>query len=145
MLFNLRFFPYVFGSIFFLFFPSLMSTILFIWKVYEMCLHCIYILKVLFIYFIFGYTRTWLLCMKLQQVGTLQLWCRVQALGFEGFGKQQLEGSVIVAQGSRAGAQQLRCTGLVAAQHMGSSQTRDQAGVPCVSRRVLNHWATKCS
>ena len=51
MLFNLKFFLYVFGSIFFFF---LMAMILFIWKVYEMCLHCkLYVyLKFLFILFL---------------------------------------------------------------------------------------------
>lgn len=51
MLFNLRFFLLSFW----LHLLFLMSTILFIWKVYEMCLHCklyIYILNFLFILFL---------------------------------------------------------------------------------------------
>ena len=33
--------------------------------------------------------------------------------------------------------------GFVAPQHVRSSQTRDQTGVPCIARRILNHWTTK--
>ena len=32
--------------------------------------------------------------------------------------------------------------GLVALQHVGSSQTRDQTRVSCISRQILYHWAT---
>ena len=45
--------------------------------------------------------------------------------------------------GSRAQAQQLWCTGLAAPRHVGSSWTRDQTRVPCVSRRILNHCTTR--
>ena len=45
--------------------------------------------------------------------------------------------------GSRAQAQQLWCTGLVAPWHVGSSQTRARTCVPCVDRRILNHCATR--
>ena len=34
-------------------------------------------------------------------------------------------------------------TGLVAPQHVGSSQTRDQTHVPCIGRSVLSHWTTR--
>ena len=44
--------------------------------------------------------------------------------------------------GSRARAQYLWHTGLVAPQHMGSSQTRAQTCVPCIGRWILNHCAT---
>ena len=40
---------------------------------------------------------------------------------------------------SRAQAQQLWRTGLVAPQHVGSSQTRAQTRVPCLGRGILNH------
>ena len=33
--------------------------------------------------------------------------------------------------------------GLVALQHVGSSQTRDQTHVPCIGRLILNHWTTR--
>ena len=39
--------------------------------------------------------------------------------------------------GSRAQAQLLWCTGLVAPWHVGSSQTRDRTRVPCTGRRIL--------
>ena len=44
--------------------------------------------------------------------------------------------------GSRAQAQQLWHTDLVAPWHVGSSQTRDRTWVPCIGRRILNHCAT---
>ena len=40
-------------------------------------------------------------------------------------------------------AQCLLHTGLVAPQHVGSSQTRDWTLVSCIGRRVLYHWATR--
>ena len=46
-------------------------------------------------------------------------------------------------RGSRAQAQQLWLTGLVALQHVGSSQTRAQTRVPCIGRRILNRCATR--
>ena len=45
--------------------------------------------------------------------------------------------------GSRAQAQQLQCTGLVAPRHVGSSQTRARTCVPCIGRQILNHCATR--
>ena len=45
--------------------------------------------------------------------------------------------------GSRAQAQQLWHTGLVAPWHVGSSWTRDRTHVPCIGRRILNHCATR--
>ena len=43
---------------------------------------------------------------------------------------------------SRAEAQQLRHTGLVALKHAGSSSTRDGTHVPCTGRWILIHCAT---
>ena len=45
--------------------------------------------------------------------------------------------------GSRAQAQELRCTVLVALQCVGSSRTRDWTRVSCTSRWVLYCWATR--
>ena len=45
--------------------------------------------------------------------------------------------------GSRAQAQQLWHTGLVAPWHVGSSRTRAQTRVPCIVRQILNHCATR--
>ena len=33
--------------------------------------------------------------------------------------------------------------GLVASVNVESSQTRDQTHVPCIGRRILNHWTTR--
>ena len=41
--------------------------------------------------------------------------------------------------GSRAQAQQLRCMGLVAPWHVGSSQIRDQSCVSFIGRQILSH------
>ena len=40
-------------------------------------------------------------------------------------------------------ARDLWHTSLVAAQHVGSSRTRDRTGVPRTARLLLNHWATR--
>ena len=40
-------------------------------------------------------------------------------------------------------AQYLWHTGLVAPRHVRSSWTRAQTHVPCIGRRILNHWATR--
>ena len=45
--------------------------------------------------------------------------------------------------GSRAQAQYLWCTGLVALRHVGSSQTGARTRVPCTGRRILNHCASR--
>ena len=44
---------------------------------------------------------------------------------------------------SRAQAQWLWHTGLVALCHVASSWTRDQTHVPCVGRWILNQWTTR--
>ena len=44
---------------------------------------------------------------------------------------------------SYCGLQQSWCTGLVAPRHVESSQTRDRTCVPCIGRRILNHWTTR--
>ena len=43
----------------------------------------------------------------------------------------------------RAQAQYLRCTGLIALEHVETSQTRDQTQVSCIGRQILYHWATR--
>ena len=53
--------------------------------------------------------------------------------------RAQSAGSVVVANGLRAQAQQLWQTGLVAPQHVGSSRTRARTRVPCTGRRILTH------
>ena len=44
--------------------------------------------------------------------------------------------------GSRAQAQKVWSTGLVAPRHVASSRTRDRAHVSCIGRRILCRWAT---
>ena len=46
-------------------------------------------------------------------------------------------------QAPDAQAQQLWLTGPVALRHVGSSQTRARTRVPCISRQILNHCATR--
>ena len=60
------------------------------------------------------------------------------------------QASVVVAHGlnscspgSRAWAQYLGCTGLVAPWHVGSSQPGEQTYVSCIGRQILYHWATR--
>ena len=53
-------------------------------------------------------------------------------------GLQYLQGP-----GSRAQAQQLRCTGFIASWHVETFQTRDQPHVPCTGRRILIHCTTR--
>ena len=45
--------------------------------------------------------------------------------------------------GSRAQAQQLWCTGLVALWHVGSSRTRARTHAPCIGRQLLNLCVTR--
>ena len=47
------------------------------------------------------------------------------------------------AQAPDAQAQQLWLMGLLAPRHVGSSQTRARTHVPCISRQILNHCATR--
>ena len=47
------------------------------------------------------------------------------------------------AQAPDAQAQQLWPTGPAAPRHVGSSQTRARTRVPCISRQILNHCATR--
>ena len=52
-------------------------------------------------------------------------------------------GPAVWLAGSRAQAQQLQSTGLVALRHVGSSQTTARTRVPCIGRRILNHCTTR--
>ena len=105
----------------------------------------------LFIYlFIFGCVGSSLLC-----VGFLQLWrvgatlrCGAQAshcsdfscCGAPALGEPAQQSGLA---GSRAQAQQLWRTGLVAPLRVGSSRTRARTRVPCIGRWLLNHCATR--
>ena len=119
-----------------------------------------YFLKInKFIYlFIFGCVGSSLLCtgfLQLRRVGAT-LRCGVWAshcgvffllwsmgsrhMGFSSCGTWAQE---LWLTGCRAQAQQLWRMGLVALWHVGSSRTRAQTRVPCISRRILNPCATK--
>ena len=60
-----------------------------------------------------------------------------------GFSSCGVQAQQLWLTGSRGQAQQLWRTGLVAPQHVGSSQTRDRTHVPCNGRWILNHCATR--
>ena len=68
--------------------------------------------------------------------GGLLSTCSAQPSHCDGF-------SCCAAQALGHRLQQLWHTGLVAPQHVGSSQTRDQTCVPCTGRQILNHWTTR--
>ena len=98
-----------------------------------------------FSFFLFFKWR--IICLSLILLG---VHCYVR--NFSGCGKWGLR-SRGGAQASRWGAfpcrrgqnaqAQLRHAGLVPAQHLEFSRTRDWTCVPCVGRWVLNHWATR--
>ena len=78
-----------------------------------------------------GFSLRWLLL--LQSTGSRRM----------GFSSCSTWAQQLWLTGSRVQAQQLWRTGLVALQHVGSSQTRAQTHVPCIGRRILNHHATR--
>ena len=51
--------------------------------------------------------------------------------------------SAAVSRGSILGSVTLWCADSVALQHVGSSRTRSRTRVPCIDRRILNHWTTR--
>ena len=61
-------------------------------------------------------------------------------VGFSSFGTWAQE---LWLTSSRAQAQELWRTGLVALQHVGSSQTRARTHVPYIGRQILNHCTTR--
>ena len=75
-----------------------------------------------------GFSLWWLLLLRLQSTGSSSCGTWAQQLWLAG---------------SRVQAQQLWRMGLVALQHVGSSQTRAQTRVPCIGKRILNHCATR--
>ena len=60
-----------------------------------------------------------------------------------GFSSCSTQPQQLQLAGSRAQAQQLGCTGLVAPRHVGSSRNRARPRVPCLGRRILNQCATR--
>ena len=85
-----------------------------------------------------GYSS--LQCMGFSLQWLLLLWSTgSRHTGFSSCGPQAQQ---LWLLGSRAQAQQLWHTGLVALRHVGSSWSRDRTHVPCHGRRILNHCAT---
>ena len=88
--------------------------------------------------FIFGCVGSSFLCegfLQLRQVG-VTLHRGAQASHYRSL-------SCCGAQAPDAQAQQLWLTGLVALQHVGSSQTRARTRVPCIGRQIPNHCTTR--
>ena len=56
-----------------------------------------------------------------------------------------VSGATLLSQleSPRVQAWQLWDMGLVAPQHVESSQTRDQTSVTCIGRQIPNHWTTR--
>ena len=69
--------------------------------------------------------------------------CRVWALWPAGFSGCSTDAQYLPFPGSRAQAQDLWGTGLVALQLVGASRPRDQTCVSCIGKWVLYHWATR--
>ena len=65
--------------------------------------------------------------------------CQAQTVGHTGFSSCGMWAQQLWFPGSRAQAQQLRCMGLVAPWHVGSSQIRDQTCVSCIGKWILYH------
>ena len=121
--------------------------------------HCFFFLISLFILFIYfwlrwvfiavrglslaavsrGYSSLWCTGFSLQCL--LLLWSRDSR--FAGFSSCGTRAQQLWLTGSRAQIQQLWRMGLVAPWHVGSSQTRARTRVPCISRQILNHYATR--
>ena len=101
----------------------------------------------LFIYlFIFGCVGSSLLCAGLSLVAASGDYSSLQCMGVSLRWLLSLRstGSRRVGfSGCGSRAQLLWRTGPVALQHVGSSCTRDWTCVPCISRRILNHCATR--
>ena len=93
---------------------------------------------ILFYLFIFVCVGSSFLC-----EGFLQLWQAGATLHRDARASHYRTLSCCGAQAPDAQAQQLWPTGPVAPRHVGSSQTRARTRVPCISRQILNHCATR--
>ena len=92
-----------------------------------------------FIYlFSFGCVGSSFLC-----EGFLQLWQAGATLHRGARASHCCSLSCCGAQAPDTQAQQLWLTGPAAPRHVGSSQTRARTRVPCISRQILNHCATR--
>ena len=86
-----------------------------------------------------GYSLLWCVGFSLQWLLLLRSTVS-RSTGFSSCGTRAQQLWLV---GSRAQAQQLWCTGLVAPRHVGSSWARARTCVPCIGRRILNHCATR--
>ena len=68
--------------------------------------------------------------------------CWAQALVCTGLSSCGQQAQLLWLLGSRARAQELWRTGLVAPRHVGFSRIRDRTHASCTGRLILNHWAT---
>ena len=106
----------------------------------------IIVLSWLFFFFlIFGCLGSSLLCtgfLQLRRAGAT-LRCGAWASHCGGFSCCGARAQQLWLMDSRAQAQQLRCTGLVAPRQVGSSPTRARTRVPCIGRRIFNHCTTR--
>ena len=94
----------------------------------------IYILKFIYFWLHWVFVAVRRLSLVAESVGYSLLWC-------SGFSLRCF--LLLRSTGSRAQAQQLWRTGLVAPQHVGSSRTRARTRVPCIGRWIPNHCATR--
>ena len=81
--------------------------------------------------------------LQLQQVGATLHRCTGTALHRGARASHYRGPSRCGAQAPDTQAQQLWHTGPAAPRHVGSSQTRARTRVPCISRQILNHCATR--
>ena len=122
--------------------PCIVRRILYHWTTGEvptpLLFFFFFFINLFFIYlFIFYCVGSSFLC-----EGFLQLW-QAGATLHRGARASHCCGLLLWSTAPDAQAQQLWRTGLVAPRHMGSSQTRAQTRVPCISRQTLNHCATR--
>ena len=90
-------------------------------------------------------------CLKWRPLSVVVLWLLVAAVSLVvehssrhmDFSSCSSQAQELWLKGSRARAQKLWRTGLVALQSMGSSRTKDRTRVPCSDRWILNHWTTR--
>ena len=98
----------------------------------------------LFIYlFIFGCVGSSFLCVGFLYLRRVGATLHHSARASHGCGLSCCSLSCCGAQAPNVQAQYLWLTGLVAPQHVGSSQTRARTRVPCTGRQILNHCATR--
>ena len=108
--------------------------------------------------FIFGCVGSSLLCTGFLQLRRVGAYSSLRCTGFSllwllllrstgsrhaGFSSCGTWAQQLWLVGSRAQAQQLWRTGLVAPWHVRSSRARARTRVPCIGRRILNHCATR--